>query len=232
MLKILAIVPCYNEEESIIATIENLKAKTPYVDFIIVNDGSRDRTCKICLDKKYPVVDISFNLGLANAVQAGMRYAYINGYDMTLQFDGDGQHLPEYIPEMVRMMLETSADIIVGSRYMKKTSQKLRGLGSGLLRGAITIATGKKLTDPTSGLRLYNRKMIDRFANQMNYGPEPDTLAYLMNQGVSVMEIPVTMQERKAGKSYFGTLSAINYMLRMFVSIIIIQWFRAKELSN
>ena len=230
--KILAIIPCYNEESSIKATIDNLNSSSVDVDFIIVNDGSLDNTLNVCIENDFPVINMPFNLGLANAVQTGMRYAYDNCYDTALQFDGDGQHLPEYIPEMERLMQETSADIIVGSRYMYESSKGLRGFGGNSLRLAIKISTGKRLTDPTSGMRLFNRRMIERFARQMNHGPEPDTLAYLINQGVKVVETPVTMQERKAGKSYLSTLNAVNYMLRMFVSIIVIQWFRSKEGSN
>jgi hypothetical protein len=148
---------------------------------------------------------------------------------MALQFDGDGQHLPEYIPEMVALMQQTSADIVIGSRYLGTSPRGLRGFGGKLLRVAVRIATRKRLTDPTSGMRLFNRKMIERFENRMNYGPEPDTLAYLMNRGIVLLETPVTMQERKAGKSYLSAPKAANYMLRMFISIIIIQWFRAKE---
>ena len=228
-MRVLAIIPCYNEEQSIKNTVENLKAKAVTIDFIVVNDGSRDNTHKVCIDNNYPVIDIPFNLGLANAVQTGMRYAYDNGYDMALQFDGDGQHLPEYISGMVGLMQESSADIVIGSRYMFKSSRSLRGLGVSFLRVAVRIAAGKKLTDPTSGMRLFNRQMIERFATQMNHGPEPDTLVYLINQGVTVLESPVTMQERKAGKSYLSALNAANYMIRMFVSIVIVQWFRMKE---
>ena len=228
-MKVLAIIPCYNEEASIKQTVENLKSSASTVDFIVINDGSRDSTSKICIENSFPIIDLPFNLGLANAVQTGMRYACINGYDMALQFDGDGQHLPEYISEMVKLMQETSSDIVVGSRYTHRTSRSLRGFGGSLLRFAVKITKGNKLTDPTSGMRLFNRKMIERLANQMNHGPEPDTLAYLMNQGASIKEIPVTMQERKAGKSYIGALNAVNYMLRMVVSILIIQRFRAKE---
>jgi len=229
-MKILAIIPCFNEEESIKTTIENLKEKTPDIDFIIVNDGSKDNTHSVCIENNYPIIGLPFNLGLSNAVQTGMRYAYNNGYDMALQFDGDGQHDPVYIPEMVKKMQDTSADIIIGSRHLQKSSRAgMRGLGQFLIKFAIRITTGKKLSDPTSGMRLYNRKMIIKFAHKINFAPEPDTLVYLMNNGVNVVETSVTMQERKAGKSYLTSLNAVNYMLRMLVSIIIVQWFRIKE---
>ena len=222
----LVIIPCFNEEASIKSTVDTLKTCCDDVDFIIVNDGSLDNTLKVCLDNNYPVIDMPFNLGLANAVQTGMRYAYDNGYNMALQFDGDGQHLPAYIPEMIAQMRETSADIVVGSRYMWKHSRSLRGFGGSVLRAAVRITTGKRLTDPTSGMRLFNRKMIEQFANQMNYGPEPDTIAYLINKGIKVIEVSITTQIRKAGKSYLGVLNAASYMLRMFVSIVFVQQFR------
>jgi glycosyltransferase involved in cell wall biosynthesis len=228
-MKVLAIIPCYNEEKNIISTIENLKRETPAVDFVVVNDGSKDNTHRVCVENHYPVIDMPFNLGLANAVQTGMRYAYNNEYEMAIQFDGDGQHIPAYIPEMIKLMLDKSADIVIGSRYMQKRSRGLRGLGSNFLRIIIKIVTGKTISDPTSGMRLYNRKMIEVFAKQMNYGPEPDTLTYLLNQGIKITETPVAMQERKAGKSYLTTFTAVNYMLRMFISITFIQWFRMRR---
>ena len=225
-MKVLAIIPCYNEEKNIKTVVDNLKEKAPFIDLIIVNDGSQDNTQDICINNKYPIINIPFNLGLTNAVQTGMRYAFINNYDMALQFDGDGQHLPEYIPQMIELMQKSSSDIIIGARNKKKG---LRSFGGILLRLALKITTGKTLTDPTSGMRLYNRKMIEEFAKHINYGPEPDTLAYLINCGVSVLETPVIMQERKAGESYLNILSAALYMLRMFISIIIIQWFRPRR---
>jgi glycosyltransferase involved in cell wall biosynthesis len=230
MLRVVALVPCYNEGESIKRTIETLKEKTPDIDFIVINDGSKDNTHSVCIENNYPVINFPFNLGLSNAIQTGMRYACNNGYEMALQFDGDGQHDPIYIPEMVQKMQDTSADIVIGSRHLKKSSHEgMRGLGQSLIKFAIRITTGKKLTDPTSGMRLYNRRMIEKFAHQMNFGPEPDTLVYLMNNGVNVVETSVTMRERKAGKSYLTSLNAVNYMLRMLVSIIIVQWFRTRE---
>jgi glycosyltransferase involved in cell wall biosynthesis len=230
-MRILAIIPCYNEEKNLISTVENLRKITPVVDFIVVNDGSRDNTHSICIENNYPVIDMPFNLGLANAIQTGMRYAYSNGYEMAIQFDGDGQHVPSYIPEMIQLMQDTSADIVIGSRYIQKRSRGLRGLGSSFLKISIKIVTGKTISDPTSGMRLYSKKMIEEFAKQMNYGPEPDTLTYLLNKGATILETPVTMRERKAGKSYLTAFTAAGYMLRMFISITFIQWFRKRKVD-
>jgi len=248
----LAIIPCFNEEANLKQTVESLKTGAPDVDFIVVNDGSSDGTHLVCLDNGYPAINMPFNLGLAGAVQTGMRYACANDYAMALQFDGDGQHQPEYIAAMVRVMQETSADIVIGSRYMRtahidadaqhshwpdvsheppaigaKRMRGLRGFGSLLLKAAIKATTGRVLTDPTSGMRLYNRRMIETFANYINYGPEPDTLVYLLNHGAKVVETPVIMRERSAGESYLGAFTAVSYMLRMIVSIVIVQRFRA-----
>lgn len=228
-MRVLAIIPCYNEESSLRQTIEGLKVCAPDVDFVVINDGSHDNTQKICVDNHYPIINMPFNLGLASAVQTGMKYAFQKEYDMALQFDGDGQHLPEYILPMVKEMLQTSSDIMIGSRYTGKLSLSLRGLGGSLIQMAMKISIGRKLTDPTSGMRLFNRKMIEIFATKMNLAPEPDSLAYLMSQGAKVVEVPVIMQERKAGMSYFNALNSINYMLHMFISILVIQWFRGKE---
>jgi glycosyltransferase involved in cell wall biosynthesis len=228
-MKILVIIPCYNEEKNLMNTVENLRTVAPVVDFIVVNDGSKDNTYKVCVENNYPVINIPFNLGLSNAVQTGMRYAYSNGYEMAIQFDGDGQHIPSYIPEMIQLMQDTSADIVIGSRYMQKRLHGLRGLASSFLKISIRIVTGKTISDPTSGMRLYNRKMIEEFAKQMNYDPEPDTLTYLLNKGATILETPVTMRERKAGKSYLTAFTATSYMLRMVISITFIQWFRKRK---
>ncbi|MCL2008653.1 MAG: glycosyltransferase family 2 protein [Treponema sp.] len=225
-MKVLAIIPCFNEGENIKNVIEDLKIKTPDIDFIIINDGSFDNTNIVCIENNYPFIDIPFNLGLSNAIQTGMCYALKNNYDMALQFDGDGQHKPEYISRMILLMTETQADIVIGVR---KKKNGVRNIGSNLLKIAIKLTTSKYLTDPTSGMRLYNRKMIEEFAKNINYGPEPDTLAYLLNRGILINEIPVEMNNRTAGTSYLNTLNAIIYMLRMFVSILIIQWFRYRR---
>lgn len=230
-MKLLIIIPAYNEEKNIERVIGRL---SPFLqdgwDFLVVNDGSKDNTAEICRKNRYPLLDLPVNLGLAGAFQAGLRYAMQQKYDYAIQFDGDGQHRPEYIEKMLNMMKSESLDIVVGSRFLeKKKPRSLRMLGSDLIRGAIKISTGKAVTDPTSGMRMLNRNMIREFAVNQNYGPEPDTIAYLLKNGAKVEEVQVTMDERIAGESYLNLSRSIRYMLNMFVSILFIQSFRPKR---
>ncbi len=229
-MKLLIIIPAHNEAENIVAVVENLLQKTPY-DYVIVNDGSEDDTGKIARGRGYNLLDLPVNLGLAGAFQRGLRYRKKYGYDRAMQFDADGQHLPEYIDSMVECMEQTGADIVVGSRFVTKPKPKtLRTFGSYLIRLAMYITTGKKLTDPTSGMRLFNRKMIEEFSLDANYAPEPDTISYLMKNGADVREVQVEMGQRTKGESYLDNpVNSAGYMLKMFVSIILIQWFRVRK---
>jgi len=230
-MKLLVIIPAYNEEGNIERVVEDLKANYPQYDYVVVNDGSRDRTEAICKEHGYPLLDLPVNLGLAGAFQAGMRYAYQRGYDAAVQFDGDGQHDPYYIKPMASAIEQEGYDIVIGSRFChEKKPHSLRMLGSRLLSFAIRVTTGKKITDPTSGMRMYSCKMIRQFATNINYGPEPDTISYLLLCGTSVSELQVKMHERTAGTSYLNMGRAIRYMLNMFISIMFIQFFRKKEL--
>lgn len=227
-MKTLLIIPAYNEEESLSSTIDSIKDFVPEIDFLIINDGSKDDTVKICREHKYPFVDLSTNLGLAGGFQTGMKYAYRHGYDCAIQFDADGQHLPQYIPAMMKAI--ESADIAIGSRFIdSKKPKSMRMLGSNLIEGAIKLTTGKTLTDPTSGMRAFNKRMIEQMARGLNMGPEPDTVSYLIKRAdAKVVEVPVTMAERFAGESYLNPWSSSMYMLRMTISILFIQFFRRK----
>lgn len=227
-LKTLLIIPAYNEEESLEATINNLQKKCPHIDFLVVNDGSKDKTVLICRKNKYPFLDLSTNLGLAGAFQAGMKYAYRHDYDCAIQFDADGQHLPEYIG-MLQEAIKTS-DIVIGSRFLfKRKPKSMRMLGSKVISGAIRLTTGKKLTDPTSGMRAFNRRMIKQLALGLNFGPEPDTVSFLIKRAeAKVVEIPVEMADRAAGESYLNPWTSIIYMLRMTISILFIQLIRRR----
>ena len=226
-MNLLVLIPAYNEALNIVRTVSSLQKECPGMDFIVINDGSSDATAQLCRQKGYPLLDLPVNLGLAGAFQAGIRYAWRKGYDAALQFDGDGQHEASCIPLLMTAAEETGADIVIGSRFLtQKKPFSARMFGSRMLTVAIRLTTGQKLTDPTSGMRLYNRKVIERIADNINYGPEPDTLAYLIRSGVKVSEVQVEMHERMAGTSYLTLGRSINYMLNMVVSIFVLQFFR------
>ena len=206
-LKVLAIVPAFNEEENIVSTVEDLLSNAPGVDHVVINDGSSDRTEAICLEHGFNVITLPVNLGLAGGFQTGMKYAFAHGYDYAVQFDADGQHSAAYVWPMVN---QAEAD------------------GSALITAMIRLTTGQKVQDPTSGMRLFDRDMIRRFALNYDYSPEPDTIALCIRNGAKVSEMQVEMRDRTAGESYLNFTKSVAYMLRVCISIMFVQWFRKK----
>lgn len=227
-MKSLLIIPAYNEEESLKATIDSILACDLPVDFLVINDGSKDSTVQVCRDNGYPFLDLPTNLGLAGAFQAGMKYAYRHNYDCAIQFDADGQHLPEYIEPLIEAIEDN--DIVIGSRFVnQKKPKSMRMLGSNLISLAIRLTTGKKIADPTSGMRAFGKRMIKQMALGLNFGPEPDTVSYLIKRAnAKVVEVPVEMAERIAGESYLNPWTSIVYMLRITISILFIQFIRKR----
>lgn len=229
-MRVLVVIPAYNEEENIVRVVEEVKACCPQADYVVVNDGSRDRTAQICRERGYRLMDLATNLGLAGAFQAGLKLADRLGYDYAIQLDGDGQHDPAYIQGMLETMEREQADIVIGSRFVSaRKPRALRMLGSNIIQLAIRLTTGQTLHDPTSGMRMFNRAMIHEFAGNLNYGPEPDTVSYLMRNGARVVEYPVQMRRRIAGVSYLSAGRSVEYMLRMCLSILLVQPFRRRE---
>ncbi len=226
-VKALAIIPAYNEEGSVVQTVSRLKACLPEVDYIVINDGSIDNTRNLCVENGLNFIDLPVNLGLSAGFQTGMKYANDHGYDCAFQYDADGQHVPDYIEPMIREMLASGSDIVIGSRYITEKKQATpRMAGSRLIAFLIRVTTGKNLSDPTSGLRLYNKKMIERFAMEHDFGPEPDTIAYLIRKGAKVSEVQANMRDRETGESYLTFSASMKYMMRTLVSIMFVQWFR------
>ena len=231
-MKTLIVIPAYNEKDNIENVVDNLIKNYPQFDYVIVNDGSKDITADICRERGYNLIDLPVNLGLAGAFQTGLRYAKLHGYDAVLQFDADGQHLPEYIQPMIDKMKETNSDIVIGSRFVTvKKPKSMRMVGSYLISWAMTLTTGKRICDPTSGMRLFNRKMIKEFALDANFAPEPDTISFLLRNGATIREVQVQMVEGTAGEIYLNPYNAAKYMFKMGVSIILIQWFRKRKES-
>lgn len=229
MPKLLIVIPAYNEEGSIERVVDDLIQNYPQYDYVVVNDGSRDRTAAICRSRGYRLIDLPVNLGLAGAFQTGLRYAAEHGYDCAMQLDADGQHLPRYIAPMLEE-LEAGADIVIGSRFVTVLKPRtLRMVGSYLISWAIRLTTGQPICDPTSGMRMFNRRLLEEFAQNLNYGPEPDTISYLIKNGAVVKEVQVKMAERTAGESYLNFARSVQYMIKMGLSILLIQWFRKRD---
>lgn len=224
----LVIIPAFNEEDSIASTVEELRATSPNLDYVIINDGSTDHTGAICQEQGYNLIDLPCNLGLTGAFQTGMKYAYSNHYDHAIQFDADGQHMPSFIKDIEKTMDQSGADIVIGSRFVTEPKPaSLRMLGSNLISFLMRITTGVTIKDPTSGMRMYGKKAIEAFATRNDLTPEPDTLAFLIkHKGFKVIEHQVQMRERMAGESYLTLSKSISYMANACTSIIFSLWFR------
>lgn len=229
MEKVLVIIPAYNEEQNIEMVVDELVKNHPELDYLVVNDGSTDSTAQICKRRHYNVINLPANLGLAGCFQTGMKYACQKGYSYAIQFDGDGQHRPEYI-EGMRQKMEEGYDLVIGSRFLDRPMGfGIRMVGSRIIGAAIRLTTGVRVSDPTSGMRMFNKEMIKEFALRLNYGPEPDTVSYLLKQGARVAEVPVIIKERAGGESYLKPSVAVRYMCRILISILLIQNFRKRE---
>lgn len=221
LVKISAIIPAYNEEECLADTVSELTSVCPDVDYLVVNDGSRDRTPQICDELHLHHIDMPVNCGLTSGVKAGMKYAYRHDYD------ADGQRRPEYIPKMAEAMEQQDADIVIASRNLAGGGAVgARGTGAKLITALIKKTTGQLITDSTSGMRMYNRRMIETFARDIDISPEPDTISLFIRKGAKVIEIPAEMRECQGGTSYLRYFSAVSYMTRICLSLLLFQWFR------
>ena len=223
--KTLVIVPAYNEEGAIKKTVENIKRHNSDCDVLVVNDGSRDNTLQEARKTEAIVIDLPANLGIGGAVQTGYKYAQKNDYDIAIQVDGDGQHDPKYISQMREMIVNQGYDMVIGSRFVEKTSYKqtfFRMLGINITSSIIKGITGEKIHDTTSGFRAVDREIIEYFANNYPYDyPEPDTNMQMILKGMKIKEIPVEMNQRETGVSSISPLKSISYMLKVTLSLII-----------
>ena len=225
--RVLAIIPAYNEEECIVETVQELLSVSPDTDYVVINDGSRDSTAALCREHGFNMVDLPVNSGLTVGFQTGMKYALRNGYDYAIQFDADGQHRPEYIKSLLEKAVDVDADIVIGSRFVtEKKSHSARMIGSRLITSIIRLTTGKTINDPTSGMRMFNHRMIREFSTDDSLNPEPESVSLLIRRGARVEEVQVEMRERQAGESYLNLSRSISYMVRACTSILFVQWFR------
>lgn len=230
--KILIIIPAFNEAECIEDTVSNVIAAG--YDYVVVNDGSTDNTLRVCKDNGINVLDLKNNLGIGGAVQAGHKYAKAYGYDIDIQFDGDGQHDISYVPAVVREIMD-GADLAIGSRFLAKKkdgfqSTFMRRVGIVWLSSLIKMTGGTKVTDPTSGFRACGRRAIDLYCRHYptDY-PEPESIVAALKQGLSVKECSVRMNERQGGESSIKALSSVYYMIKVSLAILIVGITRATK---
>ena len=224
-MKKIIIIPAYNEEKNIVNTVESIRRESPEFDYVIINDCSVDNTRSICENRGYNVVNLPINLGIGGAVQTGYRYAHEQGYDVAVQVDGDGQHNPEFLNIMARHLKDCELDMVIGSRFIEKRgfqSSKARREGIRFFSFLIKLLTGKRITDPTSGLRMVGRRVMDIFAKDYprDY-PEPESVVAVLRRNFKVEEIPVIMSERIGGVSSISFGKSVYYMIKVTFAIMI-----------
>ena len=222
-MKTLIIIPAFNEQMNISPLIEDIKSYG--YDYLIINDSSTDETENILQMNNYNHLDLPVNIGIAGVTRIGFKYAFENNYDCVVCIDGDGQHQPKYVHDLIKT-IELGNDYVVGSRFVnKKKPWSMRMLGSRLICFFIKIKTGVKVTDPTSGMRALGKNVIRDFARGMNFYAEPDTLCYTLHHGYKVKEVQVEMKERESGTSYFhNPLHTVKFMIGVILSILLVQW--------
>ena len=226
LMKKLIIIPAYNEEENIERTIRMIEKGTNWFCIMwLLMIALKINTKKICEKNHFNYVDLPINLGIGGAVQTGYKYALNNGYDLAVQVDGDGQHDPQFLEEMAEYLVENKLDMVIGSRFINKEgfqSSGVRRLGIKYFTGLIKVLTGKKITDPTSGLRMINKDIIEMFASDYpkDY-PEPESIVAILRRKKKVKEIPVIMKERSGGVSSISAGKSIYYMIKVTLAILI-----------
>ena len=224
-MKVLIIIPAFNEESNIERTVQAILREAPDFDYVIINDCSTDKTREICEMNGYNIVNLPINLGIGGAVQTGYKYGYENDYDMAVQVDGDGQHDPEFLNLMAEYLVENKLDMVIGSRFIEKKgfqSSKTRRIGIVFFSKLIKILTGQLITDPTSGLRMIGRNAMALFA--IDYPrdyPEPESVVAVLRRNMKVAEIPVIMHERQGGVSSISLKKSVYYMIKVTLAMII-----------
>ncbi|WP_379135453.1 glycosyltransferase family 2 protein [Paenibacillus sp. sgz500958] len=224
-MKILGIVPCYNEQDNIEALIQELSHYSDLLDIVIINDHSTDSTSALCERANANVINLPCNLGIGGAVQTGYIYARQFNYDIAIQIDGDGQHDPKYIKDLIAPIIEGRADFVIGSRFINKEgfqSSFTRRMGIVYFTGLLRLLTRQKVSDPTSGFRACNKRIIDYFSRHYptDY-PEPESIMALSRNGYNIQEIPVRMRERGGGVSSIKAFRSLYYMVKVTLAIII-----------
>lgn len=238
-MKVLLIIPAYNEEESILSTIEAVKEYQkifPYqLDYIVINDGSVDDTEVILKKEGINHITLLLNLGIGGAVQTGYKYALEYGFDIAIQFDGDGQHDIHSLENLIEPLISEKADLVIGSRFLGVQKSEfqttlMRRLGINILSSFIKLVSGRTIKDTTSGYRAGNKIIIQEFAKRYpTKYPEPESIVYVLKKGYKVQERPANMFERKGGVSSITTFKSVKYMIDVCSAILILSLLKEKD---
>lgn len=224
-MKTLVMIPCYNEEENIERVVARLNERAPEVDYLIINDCSTDRSEEILRKNKFSYLSLPVNLGIGGGVQSGYLYAVEHDYDITVQMDGDGQHDPAYLADLIRPVAAGELDMAIGSRFITKNgfqSSAMRRLGINIISGLIRFLTGAKVKDTTSGFRACNRQLTAFYARHYAQDfPEPEAIVAAVCGGWRVGEVPVVMEERMGGTSSIRSFKSAYYMIKVTLSLIV-----------
>ena len=235
-MRILLIIPAYNEEKNILSVYRSIvkyneEHQTNY-DVIVINDCSKDSTSEILNMNNIPHIDLIHNLGIGGAVQTGYKYALAHGYDIAVQYDGDGQHDINYVKNIIFPICDGKADFVIGSRFIddKTSSFKssiFRRAGITLISVLIKLVTGKTVKDTTSGFRAVNKTIIQLFSESypVEY-PEPITTTELLRKNFILEEVPVAMHERTGGKSSITPFKSFYYMINVILNILVVRFRR------
>ena len=223
-MKKLAIIPAYNEMGNIEKTVNDIREHARSFDYIVIDDCSTDDTAKICEEQGFPFISLPMNLGIGGSVQTGYLYAVKHGYEIAVQLDGDGQHNASYLEEMAEYLKEHELDMLIGSRYIERRgfqSSFARRVGIHYFTFLIGLLTGKRITDPTSGMRMVNQRPMELFARKYPRAfPEPESLTMILKQKYRVEELPVIMNERETGKSSISVSKSVKYMFQVTAAVI------------
>jgi hypothetical protein len=224
-LRRVAIVPAFNEQESVARVIDELRAFDADLEVVVVDDGSTDRTAESARSRGAHVVRLPFNLGIGGAVQTGFRYAWEHGFDVAVRVDGDGQHDPRELGAVLEPVLADEVDVAVGSRFIGPAgyrSSRSRRIGIRLLAWCVSALTRQKITDPTSGFQAANRLGIRLFAADYPHDyPEAEATVMVFKHRLRLKEVPVAMRARESGRSSITTVRSVYYMVKVLLAIFV-----------
>lgn len=225
MSKVLVIVPAFNEAGNVGLTVGEIRRQAPGVDILVVDDCSSDETVQEATQAGAWVVSLPVNLGIGGAVQTGFRFAHERGYDMVVQIDGDGQHDASFLKDLTDVIERGQAEMAIGSRFIDKSgfqSTLSRRMGIIFFVHLINRLTGVRISDPTSGFRAINKRLIAVFADHYPQDfPEPEAIVVARRLNARIAEVPVKMRQRQSGHSSIRHIGSLYYMVKVTLAILL-----------